>query len=79
MYVYIRSEPGLWTVGHYRPSDNRWMPESDHGDREEAAKRAAWLNGQNIRDGNEPAFTLAEVRDGTGWPEGARFRMVRDD
>jgi hypothetical protein len=42
-WVYIRSEPTLWTVGFYDPSD-RWQPESDHGTSEEAAKRCAWLN-----------------------------------
>ena len=44
MYVYVRSEPALWTVGFYR-SDGTWEPESDYTDREEAAKRTAWLNG----------------------------------
>jgi hypothetical protein len=44
MYVYIRSEPGLWTVGFYTP-DDKWNPESDHNSSEEAAKRVAWLNG----------------------------------
>ncbi len=46
MYVYIQSEKGdypLWTVGFYQ--DGKWNPESDHSDREEAAKRTAWLNG----------------------------------
>ncbi|MFB4306967.1 hypothetical protein [Actinomadura sp. GTD37] len=43
-YVYIRSEPGLWTVGFYRP-DGRFEPESDHGSTEEAAARVALLNG----------------------------------
>lgn len=43
-YVYIKSEPGLFTVGHYDPT-GRWHSDSDHGDREEAAKRVAWLNG----------------------------------
>jgi hypothetical protein len=50
-YVYIRSEGGtaggvrtIWTVGFYRP-DGTWEPDSDHHDREEAAKRVAWLNG----------------------------------
>ncbi len=43
-YVYIRSEPGLYTVGFYEPI-GKWQPESDHSDREEAAKRTAWLNG----------------------------------
>lgn len=44
MYVYIKSEPGLWTVGFYDPS-GKWQPESDHHNREEAAARVAWLNG----------------------------------
>jgi len=44
MYVYILSEPGLYTVGFYSP-DNRWHPESDHSSREAAAQRVAYLNG----------------------------------
>jgi hypothetical protein len=44
-YVYINSEPGLWTVGFYDP-DGKWHSESDHDIREEAAKRVAWLNGE---------------------------------
>jgi len=44
MYVYIKSEPNLWTVGFYRP-DGKWEPESDHPKQEEAAERTAWLNG----------------------------------
>lgn len=43
-YVYIRSEPGLWTVGFYDPS-GKFQPESDWGSPEEAAKRVAYLNG----------------------------------
>lgn len=43
-YVYIRSEPSLWTVGFYRP-DGTWEPESDHGSASEAADRVHWLNG----------------------------------
>lgn len=46
-YVYIRSEPRLWTVGFYDPS-GRFIPESDHDSREEAAKRTAWLNGSPV-------------------------------
>jgi len=46
-YVYIRSEPGLWTVGSYAP-DGEWHPDSDHTDREKAAERVAWLNGSKI-------------------------------
>ena len=54
MYVYIKSrESGddgyvsyLYTVGFYDPS-GKWEPESDHADKETAAKRVAWLNGRN--------------------------------
>jgi len=44
MYVYVRSEPNLWTVGFYDPQ-GKWHSESDHDVREEAAERVAWLNG----------------------------------
>lgn len=43
-WVYIQSEPGLWTVGFYSP-DGRWQPDSDHDSRESAATRCHWLNG----------------------------------
>lgn len=43
-YVYIKSEPLLWTVGFYHPN-GKWEPESDHGRWQDAAKRVAWLNG----------------------------------
>ena len=44
MYVYVKSEPGLFTVGFYDPQD-KWQPESDHDSAEKAAARVAWLNG----------------------------------
>ena len=44
MYVYIRSEPQLWTVGFYT-LDGEWIAESDHGCSEDAAERVHWLNG----------------------------------
>ncbi|MDD3029871.1 MAG: hypothetical protein PHS57_06300 [Alphaproteobacteria bacterium] len=44
MYVYIKTEDRLWTVGFFRP-DGSWVPESDHGSPEEAADRAHYLNG----------------------------------
>ena len=49
MYVYIQSEPNLWTVGFYTP-EGEWNPESDHSEKEEAAKRVAFLNGSNTQD-----------------------------
>jgi len=44
MWVYIKSEPSLYTVGFYGP-DNEWQPESDWNTREEAAQRVNYLNG----------------------------------
>lgn len=43
-YVYIQSEPGLWTVGFYDPQD-KWHAESDHSEREAAWRRVAYPNG----------------------------------
>ncbi len=50
MYVYIKSEPGLWTVGFYDPN-GKWHPDSDYNSQEEAAKRVAWLNGSKQQQG----------------------------
>lgn len=44
MYVYIKPEPNLWTVGHYAP-DGKFIPESDHDTKEKAAERVHYLNG----------------------------------
>ncbi len=43
-YVYIQSEPRLWTVGFYGP-DGKWVPECDLDNPDDAAARVAWLNG----------------------------------
>lgn len=43
-YVYIRSEPGLYTVGFYDPT-GKWRAESDHETAEAAAARVHYLNG----------------------------------
>ncbi len=44
MYVYINSEPNLYTVGFYDPS-GEWHPDSDYAARGEAAERVRYLNG----------------------------------
>lgn len=46
MYVYIKSEPHLWTVGFYSP-DGKWNSESDWDSKDDAAKRVAYLNGKS--------------------------------
>ena len=44
MYVYIKSEPNLWTVGFYNPK-GEWVPETDHDADWKAADRVHYLNG----------------------------------
>jgi hypothetical protein len=43
-YVYIRSEPGLYTVGFYDPA-GKWHADSDFPTPQEAADHTAYLNG----------------------------------
>lgn len=43
-YYYKNTEPGLWTVGT-DDANGKWQSESDHNDREDAAKRVRFLNG----------------------------------
>lgn len=43
-YVYIQSEPQLWTVGFYKPN-GEWESDSDHSSKEDAAARVHYLNG----------------------------------
>jgi len=50
MYVYIKSERQLYTVGFYSP-DGKWNPESDYDSSEKAAERVHYLNGgQGFKD-----------------------------
>lgn len=51
-YVYIRSEPNLYTTGFYDPK-GKWQPDEDYTNKEEAAKRVAWLNGSSKEDFEE--------------------------
>ena len=44
MYVYVKSEPSLYTVGFYDPKGT-WVPESDWPSRDQAAARVHYLNG----------------------------------
>lgn len=59
MYVYIRSEPALWTVGHYGQGGT-WIPESDHDSEQSAADRVHWLHGGRPKS---LQYALEEVRD----------------
>jgi hypothetical protein len=44
MWVYVRSEPNLYTVGFYDP-DGKWHTDYDYGSKDEAAERVHYLNG----------------------------------
>lgn len=46
-YVYIRSEPTVYTVGFYSP-EGAWHSDSDFGSRDKAAERVHYLNGGNV-------------------------------
>jgi len=47
MYVYQRTEPGVWTVGFFKP-DGEWVAEHDCATADEAAQRVSWLNGRGV-------------------------------
>ena len=63
MYIYIRTESQLWTVGFYDPS-GKFHPESDHDYQDAAARRAAFLNGSNVEQnlGLVTLFLLKNLR-----------------
>jgi hypothetical protein len=44
MWVYIQSEPGLYTTGFYDPQ-GVWHSDQDFSSSEEAAHRVNFLNG----------------------------------
>lgn len=62
MYVYIRSEPGLWTVGFYEP-EGKWQAESDHVTAERAAERVACLNGRLQKAEDVAKLPVPDLRD----------------
>jgi hypothetical protein len=62
MYVYIQSEPVLWTVGFYAPN-GEWNAESDHSSTEAAAQRVHWLNGGGQEKEYVPSPIVAAARE----------------
>ena len=53
MYVYVKSEPRLWTVGFYDPQ-GKWHAENDYESEDAAAERVHWLNGGSLREAVRP-------------------------
>ena len=49
MWVYLRTEKRLWTVGYYRP-DGKFETDDDFDDRDAARDRVAYLNGGSDKD-----------------------------
>ena len=45
-WVYINSEPGLWTTGFYDPQ-GKWHGDEDYPNPQMAADRVHYLNGGN--------------------------------
>lgn len=63
MYVYLRSEPGLWSVGFYGPN-GEWFPESDYNSPKEAAARVHYLNGGlRLDDINTVSYVVICVKE----------------
>lgn len=68
MYVYMKLEPGLYTVGYYRPGDNAWCPESDWPTKEEAVLRVRYLNGGSTVVHREPLLPTKPAPTGRRTP-----------
>jgi len=49
VWVYVKTEPRLWTVGFYAP-DGEFHTDSDHGSKDDAADRVHYLNGGNSKE-----------------------------
>lgn len=82
MYVYMRTQPRVWTVGHYTGC-GEFIPEGDYHDPEDAADRVHWLNGRS--DPPQKVLMIARVpdherrnfmRDFSGENEHARCRRI---
>ncbi len=88
MWIYKQTEPGLFTVGFYAP-DGSWNTDSDHGSREEAANRAAFLNGNQaagkkyylivVHDDVEPTVMAGPFTNYDGVLEAARKHRKSED
>jgi len=67
MFIYLQTEPNLFTVGFY-DNKKKWQPDTDHPTREEAADRAAYLNGdisKKILPNLVKAYAAADGSEGT--------------
>lgn len=58
-WVYIKTEPSLWTVGFYDPN-GKWHSDSDADSPEEAANRCHFLNGGAPQESGKPECLAGE-------------------
>ena len=47
MYVYLKTDRGIWEVGFFNPNDGKFISESLWNDPKNASQRVNWLNGGN--------------------------------
>lgn len=66
MYVYRKSEEGLWTVGFYTPA-GEWIPQGDYKNETTAIRRVNFLNG-----GGASRMKPIEIRRKRGGNRGKR-------
>jgi len=68
-WIYVNSEPGLWTVGTY--DGGKWSSDEDFGNRQDARDRCHYLNGGNGKQ-SERIVTDGETK---AKQEAARLRL----
>jgi hypothetical protein len=73
-YVYLKSDPGLWTVGFYDPQ-GQWKPECDCDSQKEAAERVHYLNGGDKQNTALDALTGSVIPSGV--PDDLRLEIAR--
>ena len=85
MWVFQRTEPGLFTVGFFGP-DGRWRTDTDHETKEAAAARVHYLNGGGTADPDllaacKAALALESSIDTEAWYASSQcpntFRQLR--
>ena len=53
MYIFQKTEPGIWSVGDFN-TDGKWETESEFPTAAEASQRAHFLNGGHNTENTEP-------------------------
>ena len=48
MYVYLKTDRGVWEVGFFNPNDGKFISESLWNNPKDASERVHWLNGGTL-------------------------------